>query len=115
MLREGRKIHVDLCVFRSVVPVFLEKWIMAKNLKQGAPGAVKPVAVGEKSGLEVPDLVDAQAIEDGYIERRDGGWVGLVEVRGESFNLLSLEQQDRRIASFAGVLNSFPHLRGGWR
>lgn len=53
-------------------------------------------------------LVDARAVEGAAVERKDGVFVSLVEVEGEVFNLLNLDEQDERLGAFARVLNALP-------
>jgi len=70
-----------------------------KAKEQAAPG---------KSPGVVSSLMDASGIEGSTVRRRDGVFVGMVEITGEFFALLSEEEQDRRIFGFASVLNSVP-------
>jgi hypothetical protein len=53
-------------------------------------------------------LVDVKAIEGSAVQRKDGVYVGMVEVEGEVFGLLSPEEQNERLDAFGRVLNGLP-------
>lgn len=76
-------------------------------LKLLGPKAAKTAPPPPRGALDV--LVDVKAIEGGTVQRKDGVYVAIVEVGGEIFRLLELEEQDARLASFASVLNGLPY------
>jgi len=54
-------------------------------------------------------LVDVRAIEGAIVERKDGVFVGIVEVDGEMFRLMSDDEQDERLDAFGRMLNGLPY------
>ena len=53
-------------------------------------------------------LVDVEAIEGSTVKRKDAVYAAMIEVEGEFFSMLSLDEQDARLESYARVLNGLP-------
>ncbi len=62
--------------------------------------------------LAVEALVDVSAIEGDVVKRKDGTYAALLEVEGEAFTLLTMDEQDLRIEAYGRVLTG---LRDGRR
>lgn len=60
------------------------------------------------SRAALDNLVDVAAIEGATVKRKDGVYVALIEVEGEFFSMLSLDEQDARLEAYARVLNGLP-------
>ena len=69
-------------------------------------GNSKASAVASRVALD--NLVDVAGIEGSVVKRKDGVHAALVEVEGEFFSMLSLEEQDARLEAYARVLNGLP-------
>lgn len=64
---------------------------------------------GDATRAAVDALVDVAAIDGGVVRLKNGEHAALVEVSGEFFRELGLEDQDDRIAAFGRVLNGLSH------
>jgi len=71
-------------------------------------GKSQQKAAATVSRAALDSLVDVAGIEGSVIKRKDGMYAALVEVEGEFFNMLSLEEQDARLEAYARVLNGLP-------
>ena len=71
-------------------------------------GNGSPKASTATSRAALDNLVDVAAIEGSTIKRKDGVYAALIEVEGEFFSMLSLDEQDARLEAYARVLNGLP-------
>lgn len=64
------------------------------------------------SHVAVDALMDVQSIEGRLIKRKDGWYSAIIEVQGEAFSLLTLDEQDLRIEAYGRVLTG---LQDNWQ